>query len=429
MMFNPQQFPMGAQGGHFPAGPNPAMMGAAGPAGMMQNAAMQHMGANGQMAFQTPYTASPYGGAIPSSAAAAPQVQLPGNYMIAGTMAGPMPGTMAPYQINPGMPQQQAMMQRMHPHPNPVGMNISTPQRPGPFNPAQGNPNTSLAPQPGQFPTPQPHNTPQSQTASNPPQPSSAAATPQTPTFPSTGQQHQANGSASASNPQSPATESREKERFVLLLEINQELMYELLLLTNSRTELKKHQQAVAAGQQKADGDLAAEEMMTNADYMHTLNRLQANLAYQAALADRKPGKPLPGHPAYMMPPPWNLKLKLRVAPTSEGSEHLPDPNSDRAEREQAVKEMYKKLQVMFPGVDPRKEPPPQVSNSRPAPGGGQQMNQGMMKMGNGQMMMGPQNNRSPAPGPQPQKTPQVPDVSGPPQGVQMQMQMGVSGP
>jgi hypothetical protein len=48
MMFNPQQFPMGAQGGHFQAGPNPAMMGGAGPAGMMQNTAMPHMAANGQ---------------------------------------------------------------------------------------------------------------------------------------------------------------------------------------------------------------------------------------------------------------------------------------------------------------------------------------------------------------------------------------------
>lgn len=48
MMYNPQQFPMGAQGGHFPAAPNPAMMGGAGPAGMMQNTGMPHMGANGQ---------------------------------------------------------------------------------------------------------------------------------------------------------------------------------------------------------------------------------------------------------------------------------------------------------------------------------------------------------------------------------------------
>ena len=44
MMYNPQQFPMGAQAG-FPGAPN--MMPGAGPAAMMQNPAMQHM-PNGQ---------------------------------------------------------------------------------------------------------------------------------------------------------------------------------------------------------------------------------------------------------------------------------------------------------------------------------------------------------------------------------------------
>lgn len=48
MMYNAQQFPMVSQPGHFPGGPNPAMMGGAGHAGMMQNAAMPHMAPNGQ---------------------------------------------------------------------------------------------------------------------------------------------------------------------------------------------------------------------------------------------------------------------------------------------------------------------------------------------------------------------------------------------
>jgi hypothetical protein len=48
MMYNPQQFAaMGAQGPFVP-GPNQAMMPGAGPAGMMQNAGMPHMAANGQ---------------------------------------------------------------------------------------------------------------------------------------------------------------------------------------------------------------------------------------------------------------------------------------------------------------------------------------------------------------------------------------------
>ena len=51
MMYNPQQFPMGAQG-PFPGGPN--VMPAAGPAGMMQNTAMPHMAANGQSKLSLP---------------------------------------------------------------------------------------------------------------------------------------------------------------------------------------------------------------------------------------------------------------------------------------------------------------------------------------------------------------------------------------
>lgn len=137
-----------------------------------------------------------------------------------------------------------------------------------------------------------------------------------------------------------------------------------------------------------------------------------------AALADRKSVQ-APPCPAYLMPPPLNLKLKLRVPQsTSEDStERPPDPNADREERDQMLKDLYKKLQALFPGVDPRKEPPPQAPNPRAAPPGAQQS----MKSQNGQMMG--QNNGSPAPGPQPQKTPQMANSAGP------TMHLGPGGP
>jgi len=56
------------------------------------------------------------------------------------------------------------------------------------------------------------------------------------------------NGTSSGSAPLSPATESRDKERFTLLLEINQELLYESIQLMNTKTELKKEQAAESAG-------------------------------------------------------------------------------------------------------------------------------------------------------------------------------------
>lgn len=211
------------------------------------------------MAYQTPYTSSPYGPGLPS--AAAPQVQLPGNYMMAGGMA--------PYHMNPGMPQQQpqqSMMPRMHPAQNQQNMSVATPQRP--FNPAQGTPGNTMTSQAPQFSTPQAHAPPpQSQTPTNAHQPPSAAATPQTPTFPPTGQQQQTNGTSTVSTPQSPVSDSRDKERFALLLDINQELLYESVTLFNSKTEVKKAQAAVEAGTLTPEGNLSEEEKTLTQDY------------------------------------------------------------------------------------------------------------------------------------------------------------------
>lgn len=211
------------------------------------------------VAFQTPFTASPYGTAIPSSAA--PQPQLPANFM----MAGQMP----PYQMNAGMPPQQQMMQRMLPaQQNAAAIPVSTPQRS--FNPPQGTPTTSMPPQqPSQFSTPQAQGTPQSQTPTTAQHPPASIATPQTPTFPAEPGQPQANGtSTTVSTPQSPATESRDKERFSVLLEINQELLCESIQLVNSRNELKKEQAAAeSAGSKNGDIGYAEEEKIANMDY------------------------------------------------------------------------------------------------------------------------------------------------------------------
>ncbi|KAK3687349.1 hypothetical protein B0T22DRAFT_126364 [Podospora appendiculata] len=407
-----QQFPMSAQAAHFPAGPNPAIMGAAGPAGMMQNtampamptmpalSAMPHMAANGQMAYQTPYTSSPYGAAIPSPAPLQPQ--LPTNYM----MSGPMPQ----YPMNPGMHPQQPMMQRMHPsQQNPAGMSVTTPQRH--FNPGQGTPNNSIPSQQVQY-APQPHGTPQSQTPTSAQPPTASVATPQTPTFPSTGQSVQTNGSSGVSTPQSPGTESREKERFALLLDINQELLYETIMICNSRAELKKEQAAAAESREPSNShiDFAEEERLANMDYAQCMRRLQANLAYMAALADRKATVQVPAYPAYLTSPPLNLNITLRVSQTlpDESAEKTVDPKVDREERDKIMKDLYKKLQSLFPGIDPKKEPVPQMPNAR-AGQPQQQQQQGAIKVQNGQAhAAGGQGSNHSSPGPGPQKTPQM---------------------
>jgi hypothetical protein len=179
-----------------------------------------------------------------------------------------MTGQMAPYQMNQGLPSQQPMMQRMHqPQQNPSGLSVSTPQRQ--FNHSQGTPTSSMPPQ--QFSTPQAQGTPQGQTPTAAQHPQASIATPQTPTFPTEpGQpgQPQVNGTSNGSAPQSPATDSRDKERMSVLLEINQELLYESIQLVNSRNELKKEQAAVESGGAKnGDLDYAEEEKLANLDY------------------------------------------------------------------------------------------------------------------------------------------------------------------
>lgn len=190
--------------------------------------------------YQPPFTSSPYGAGVPSTAA--PQGQFPPNY---GMMGSPMGGG---FPMNSaGMnPQQMMQQQRMHPSQQNPGVGASTPQRQ--FSGPQGTPTPSIPNHQGQFSTPQnTQGTPQGQAlvqaqqAQQAQQAIGSVTTPQTPTFPSTGQGSTVNGT---STPMSPGTESREKERFSLLLDINQELLYDLIHLNNTRDEIKKEHEA-----------------------------------------------------------------------------------------------------------------------------------------------------------------------------------------
>jgi hypothetical protein len=260
------------------------------------------MAANGQMAgFQQQFPGNPYGQVVPSSVA--PQNFAP-NYMMGGGMQG--------FPMNQGgMPQQPHMMQRMQQQQqaqaqqqqhqqqqqqaaNAAGMGqVSTPQRPP--SAAQGTPNNALPSQQGQFPTPQPpsqsqtptnHQQQQQQQSQPPPlqpqqpqqpqgqmqgqvqqqqqPPSAGLMTPQTPTF-SSNQGQAMNGSSSAAVPLSPGTESRDKERFALLLDINHELLYESIQIQATQQELKK--ESAAAGI-TGDKKPSEEEAQLQHDYL-----------------------------------------------------------------------------------------------------------------------------------------------------------------
>lgn len=250
--------------------------------------------------FQQQFAGNPYGQVVPSSVA--PQNFAP-NYMMGGGMQG--------FPMNqPGMPQNPQMMQRLQQQQqaqaqaqqqqqqqqqhaqqqqqqqaaNPAVMGqVSTPQRPP--SAAQGTPNNALPSQQGQFPTPQPPSQSQTPTNQQSQQPqsqqqqqtqqaptqaqgqqqpvSAGLSTPQTPTF-STNQGPAANGTLTAA-PLSPGTESRDKERFALLLDINHELLYESIQIQATQQELKK--ESAAAGN-PADKKPTEEETQLQQDYL-----------------------------------------------------------------------------------------------------------------------------------------------------------------
>jgi hypothetical protein len=312
-----------------------------------------------------------------------------------------------------GMTPQQMMPRMQPPQQSPTSMGTPTPQRQ--FNPAQASPTNPMTPQQPQFSAPQA--TPMSQVGQAGPQQMPAGGTPQTPTFPSTGTSSGANGAASM--PLSPGTESKEKERFQLLLDINQELLYESVQLQNTKAELRKEAVASSAeaGGKPAGAD-SPEDKLIQQDYTQSvqppcsklpchyltllmpsrcMRRLHSNLAYLASLADKKGNVQVPPSPSYLMPPPLNLTIKMRgTLPAPEGKDKPPpDPTADRVERDQYLKDLYAKLQALFPDVDPSVEPQLQGSG------------QGQNQAGRGAAVStGASTAASPIPGAQ--KTPQM---------------------
>lgn len=161
---------------------------------------------------------------------------------------------------NPNMtPQHQ---QRMQPPP------VSTPNSSQRVSPYGGGPQHITPPhghQQSQFVTPQnPNHNPNLQQQNAPSQimtqgqhqPQSAnqaqpqsAGTPQTPSFPTNPGSASGHGQALAT-PLSPGSESREKARVSLLLDINRELLMEVMELQKIQAEVKK--------ESAADGDKAA---------------------------------------------------------------------------------------------------------------------------------------------------------------------------
>lgn len=177
--------------------------------------------------FHTPYTSSPYGAGVPSTSG--PQGQFNPNYMMSGPMGG--------YPMNSQQQLIQRMQQQQQQQPQQAPGGMGTPTPPRQFPGSQGTPNPTVPAQQGQFGTPSnPQAATQSQTPNQAPPSANSVTTPQTPTFPMTGQ-GAVNGNAT---PLSPSSQAKGQERISLLLEINQELLFEAINLRHNIEEVKR---------------------------------------------------------------------------------------------------------------------------------------------------------------------------------------------
>ena len=105
------------------------------------------------------------------------------------------------------------------------------------------------------------------------------------------------------------------------------------------------------------------------------MRRLQGNLAYLAAIADRshKPSSQIPAHPACMSAPPLGPRSKKEPTSSLErktenvDEEKKPEDvgfSEDSNERVGTLKGLYKRLQALFPGVDPKLDAQAQSANA-----------------------------------------------------------------
>ncbi|TGJ78550.1 hypothetical protein E0Z10_g10211, partial [Xylaria hypoxylon] len=185
---------------------------------------------------------------------------------------------------------------------------------------------------------------------------SNSIQTPQTPTFPTQAQGNGTNGMPSGSTPLSPGADTKDKERVGVILEINNELLLEAMQIQSTQHIIKKERAAMnGTDGNMIDGEKkSTEEEHLAQDYI----QLQTNLAYLAGLADkeRKPTQPSQPYPAYLKPPPLNTSIKLRQVQAQEGSE-AKTVSIDREETTKYIGELYRRLQALYPDIDPNKEP------------------------------------------------------------------------
>merc|ERR1711977_736487 len=139
-----------------------------------------------------------------------------------------------------------------------------------------------------------------------------------------------------------------------LLLEINKELLLEVMKIQAAQAaqvEAKKEESGLAAtSPEGGDKEKTEKSKPTSRDYFECMRRLQANLAYLAAIADRshKPDSQIPRHPATMTAPPLTSKGGLAGSPKQDSKKEESDDKKsglkkpeEEENRAEILKEQY----------------------------------------------------------------------------------------
>lgn len=201
----------------------------------------------------------------------------------------------------------------------------------------------------------------------------------QTPVTPSTaGGPGQTQNASQNNAPLNPGGESREKERVSLLLDINKYLLMEVMKLQDAQAAAKAAKEAAEGEKEKSKVTV---DPGMGKEFVECMRRIQYNLSYLAAIADRshKPSSQTPPHPAIISAPQLESIKRMKAAKKEEAKkedsgtikseEEKKGENEEEEEEDgpEELKKMYAQLQTLFPGVDPRKEPPvPQQGGMKP---------------------------------------------------------------
>ncbi|KAN0090059.1 hypothetical protein V8E51_018638 [Hyaloscypha variabilis] len=257
VMYNSQQYGPNRQS-LYGGVPDPGKAGNAGAMVMVPNNAGMAQMPDSHATYQTSYSSSPYRG-VPISTAA----NLPPNFM-------PATSNTAAFAMISQIMNSRNQAERMQPPPS------ATPTKPG----------QRTSPFPGQSES--------SKTDSD----STNAELP-------TWNKRWADFCAVE-----PGLELREKERVTKLLDINACLLKEVMLIQAIQAEVKRDE---AAEKEKAEKEKATKLQIP------CMRRLQSNLAYLAAIADRshKPSSQILAHPAIMSSPLLLPKPLIALPPTA----------------------------------------------------------------------------------------------------------------